>query len=71
MDLRKTTNTKLISLFLNSNRKIYLTIQLTREFNRYYIGTSAYDILKEKISKNQKLLKLKNLLRIKKFRIIF
>ena len=83
-------NTKIISLFLNSNRKIELDIQSIQEYFGYPVGTSAYDILKrkninidvvkEKISKNQKLLflasngnlsKLNKLVQIKKFKIIF
>ena len=59
-------NTSLISLFLNSNRKINLNLQSIKECDEYPIGTTAYDILKskninidvikEKISKNKQLI---------------
>ena len=41
-------NTKLIFLFLNSNRKINLNIQSIQECYEYSIGTIGYDILKSK-----------------------
>ena len=78
---------KIISLFLNANRKIDLDIESTQEYKEYPIATSGYDILrdknivintiKEKISKNQKLifyaadgdlLELKNLIQRKKIK---
>ena len=59
-------NIKIISLFLNSNRKIDLDIQSTDRYHGHLAGTTGYHILeekkitinvaKEKISKNQKLI---------------
>ena len=37
-----------ISLFLNSNRDIDLNIQSTAQFRGYPIGTTGYDILRDK-----------------------
>ena len=59
-------NTSLISLFLNSNRKINLNFQTIQDYGEYPIGITGYDILqskninidviKEKISKNKRLI---------------
>ena len=73
-----------------ANRKIELDIQSTKEYLEYLVGTTAYDILKdkkinldvvkEKISKNERLLfystdgdllELKNLIQRKNFKFLF